>query len=92
MTAGVKSETIPMKKSEPKEVKVAKKDAGSVISKEKTWHPCTHCHEAFSSLRERCKHMLDQHYNELKEADRIYTKDKRLQIKWISCDYDNCDV
>ena len=93
MTPAVKSETINVKKSESKEVKSPKKDSiGPVIAKEKTWHPCTHCHEAFTSLKDRCKHMLDEHYNELKEAGRIYTKDKRLQIKWISCDYDDCDV
>jgi len=60
---------------------------------EKTF-PCSelNCNKAFASSKYRNQHMFEEHYDELKEADRIYMSrnGKKECIKWISCNYDGC--
>ena len=84
---GIKSENKEDKAYDPNE----DSNYDSSFEEDKTWVPCTHCHQTFSKTSERNKHMIKDHYQEMVEADRIYKSDGQERIKWITCDYDNCE-
>ena len=57
----------------------------------RSYSPCTRCHEAFQNSFLLRRHMLDNHWEELKQKDLIYLHKDKYRVKDIFCDYEGCE-
>ena len=53
--------------------------------------PCTRCHQAFSNNFLLRRHMLDNHWAELKQEKRLFISKGKYKVKKIFCDYEGCE-